>query len=481
MIRSPQSAQAGDVLMRSFSRELDVHVSSCTFPSRIELVRCCRNFVKDMKLLIVESRGTRDIEAIIACISKIRYLSVRLATSNLRDWMNVDVKAVLIKQPWDEAHLCLFIAECYLRVCCADAFSEVETVEMPSPNNPELREVEERWKAIEREEITSARDELTPGIQPMNLKSLVREIALTAGKTIVRHKYQAAISVAFENTVESRMDDTVYASFDKKRLTREAVRLLEQASVHDAARCISDATIASFEDTTWRSDDRVISAITVERWFAHCVDKEANNNLLLALDQWGAATFLDPIDPLIAAGEKGGCPEEHKNTAAAWALSCKVTADEYVDYAKRIKDNKNFTDNVYLCFSHTLKQHQGFDWLEKCFVCRLDPLASLRKLEEYAKQTSVNVVPIIVQREEGHCILVYKSSHTQKLCRVAYQTPFEGVAGWLCCVRDHLGGLYGRKKRVADIIERLQRATADRPGAGEKNTPFGGTITEINA
>lgn len=308
---------------------------------------------------------------------------------------------------------------------------------------------------------------------------LMQTIVRTAGIYTTAFKYASSISVVFESTSDSRMDDPTYTSFDKKRLTRDAVRLLEQSSVYDAARCMVDAVCEDFDEVPQMlSED--LGADVVEKWFRHCVDKEANNNLLLDLDQWGFATFLSPLDALVAAGEKGGCPEEHKNTAAAWVMSCKVSADEFVDYSKRVKDNKDFAENVYLCFSHMLKQHQAFDWLEKCFVCRLDPLITLRKLDEYRKQTSATVVPILLQKEAGKCILVYKSSQTQKLCQTSFGTPFEGVAGWLCCVREHLAGVYGRKKRVLDIIERLKRASKDARGNDESNAVFGGATTQID-
>jgi hypothetical protein len=105
-----------------------------------------------------------------------------------------------------------------------------------------------------------------------------------------------------------------------------------------------------------------------------------------------------------------GCPEEHKGAMASWVTSCVLDGDAFAARARAAKKNADFEDNVFVCFSHTLEQHYEFEWLNRCFVSRLNPVVALKKLTMYASEGARTRPPLVVERPSGGFAIVTHES-----------------------------------------------------------------------
>ena len=128
-------------------------------------------------------------------------------------------------------------------------------------------------------------------------------------------------------------------------------------------------------------------------WFVHCVDREANNNLLLEMDEWGFLTKLKPLHSFYAAGEKGSCPQEHSLSPASWISSQILSADEFAKRSRDCKCNKTIEQNVFCCFAHVLNQYYSFDWFTKCYISSVNPIVTVRKLLAYLNKANTRNPP----------------------------------------------------------------------------------------
>ncbi len=339
-------------------------------------------------------------------------------------------RPLLEGRQWDECLLAVHICACFLAALAADAWRDDLA---GSALDPFSARVEAEVRA---------------GLRWKSPTDLVAD-AQNAGRSPVSI-VASAFAVAFESP-----DDGIYAGerlyASGRRLTRAGVRLQERATLLDAAR---EAIEAHLERLTLET----IVAKTpgpedVAAWFTHCVRVEANNQLLLRLDEWALLTQLRPVHAFMASGERGGtvfalfprallsgtslasssrprfiarsffvfkrkrrtfshgplrtgCPEEHKGAVASWVTSCVLDGDAFAARARAAKSNADFEENAYVCFSHTLEQHYDFAWIDRCFVSRVNPLIGLKKLRTYAAEGARARPPLVVERPSGGVAVV---------------------------------------------------------------------------
>jgi hypothetical protein len=293
--------------------------------------------------------------------------------------------------------------------------------------------------------------ELTAGLDPRGVSSLLAKSEI--------ERAAVALLVCFEGDgmgLEAAESDSVA----RPRASRMDVRLLERAFLLDNLRFVI-ATELDARELDALDGDPFYLAEPARARMRRTVEVDANNALLLRLDEWAVCCALLPGDVGAASGERGGVPQEHRNGPSAWVLLKTKSDDEYRRIMKASKKNAEHAENVFVCFAGMLEQHFSFDWATRCLVARINPAAALRKIREYGAVANAKTPPLIVQREAGRATLI--SFHG----RVECATPEAALSAWIAVVVGRLGGRYTRKADIADVIERVrkppERPTHERP------------------
>jgi hypothetical protein len=261
----------------------------------------------------------------------------------------------------------------------------------------------------------------------------------------------ASLIVCFDGIVEPGGERDPYML--SSRITRQGVRLLERKALLDNFRIVIEGEINSFVVCEAMTEPFAYSE-TIEKWFQQNVSVDANNALLLRLDEWAVCDSLSAAEvTMFAAGEKGGVPQEHRNTPAAWAAQ-RVKGDaEYRRVMLLSKANDKHVGNVFVCFSAMLEQHFGFDWMARCFVATLNPSVALHKIRQYKASAHSKTPPLVVQLPEGQAELVSPRG------RVRCESPNDAISAWISYVEHYSNGSYTRKANVSDILERLRQTS----------------------
>jgi hypothetical protein len=211
-------------------------------------------------------------------------------------------------------------------------------------------------------------------------------------------------------------------------------------------------------------------------WLQRTVLVDANNALLLRMDEWAMLCALSSQDVAFAVGEFGTVPQEHKNTPAAWVALQALPDERYRLLVKHAKQNELHPENIYIAFSGMLEQHYGFDWMTRCFVPRVDPVRACRKINEYLRSARANTPPLVVQQPDG-CATVVLRRTDGIFRRVVCRSAAHALSAWISMVERHANGAYSRKANTIDIIERISNAPQVRALAAPKD--IGGVCISV--
>lgn len=386
--------------------------------------------------------------ALTRVIVRARGVAVEHAVRDVRSWAPCSTLSLIETESWDPFHLLLFLCSSHARTCLArmyadrggwdDAWSsEIEGVD------------DEDFRALAIEDVRESREELEAGVETTGVRAV-----------LTNHPFRrvaAALIVCLDGIVDeaNRASDDLICG-GASRPSRLGIRLIERhALAEDASRllavCIeSHAPEESVEDLFAHAD-------TMKEWLQRTVKIDANNALLLRLDDWAVLCKLNADDINFATGERGVVPREHHNAPAAWVAQRALPDTEYRELVASAKANDAHAENAYVAFSGTLEQHYGFEWLTRCFVARVNPVRAFRKTCEYLRSARDKTPPLVIQRaNETACVLVRCADGVVR--RVACASPAHALSAWMVAVERHAGGQFSRKANVADLIERTRNA-----------------------
>ena len=272
-----------------------------------------------------------------------------------------DTLSVVETGPWDSLQWLLYLCQCHLRTCLARLFSDAGAW------NPEWAdssfECDDDFVAMKTDEADTCRRELEAGVEADCISSYLKDEDRS-------RRVSEALTVCLRGIVEPENQSETH--FKDGQPTKTALRLMERHALSlDATREFVKC-LESF-DVEPDHDALVVHAAHVTAWGHRTIAVDANNTLLLRMDEWAVANALHHGDVCLATGEKRTVPQEHRNTPAAWVAQKALPDDQYQSLMKTSKDNVNNPLNLYVAFSGTLEQHYNFDWLTRCFVLRIDP------------------------------------------------------------------------------------------------------------
>ena len=339
--------------------------------------------------------------------------------------------------------------------------------------------------AMNDDDDATTREALERGLVPRRIGALLTDDRPCRTTT--------ALVVCLDDVVPSEERDADPGMFNGTRPSRLGVRLLERhALATDAVETLERelATRSVLDDGVASSSSSVDA---VAKWTRRTIEVDANNALLLRMDEWAVAAALRPREVAFATGERGSVPQEHRNAPAAWVAQRARPDDGYRELMKSSKQNATHPENAYVCFSGALEQHHAFDWLTRCFVSRLSPVGALRKVREYLASARPRTPPLVVEMpadaKEGttpttttrttRAIVLYRSSSDDAFRRRVCATPHGAVRAWMEIVRDNSGGAFSRKANVADVMERIENP----PNLAEKKdapSEIGGASLRVN-
>lgn len=264
-----------------FLRSIDVRAvetRACVAKMYCKVVSECRQCLQSRELPFFEDacrclRHAREVALEIALEATTQKMVMETTTDNL-----IGGKA------WDECLLAAFLCTCFLTAVVADAWHT--TVEV-STLDPFARRLD---------------GEIRSGLRWKTIENLIRDVE-HAGVSSVE-VFLPAFAVVFEIPPEN-VSASPYVN--ASRLTRPGVRLLERAQLFDVAREFIEQHLEQLTCETETSHDQLKpKPEEIRTWFKHCVDIEANNALLLRLDEWALLCQLLPLHVSMATGEKAG-------------------------------------------------------------------------------------------------------------------------------------------------------------------------------
>ncbi len=252
--------------------------------TRVHVVEMCREVVAECRSCL-QSRHLPTFVDVSRCLRLTRNVLLELAleATSQKTIMSTSANDIIAGKPWDESFLSGFLCACFLTAVAADAWHATLDASTFEPFTSRLdAEIRSglRWK--KPKEVIESME--SAGISPIDV-------------------VLPAFAVAFEAPEESSQE-TPYAN--ARRLTREGVRLLERAQLFDVAREGVEQHLAELTHETPATIPAQPTSEEVCIWFKRCVDTEANNALLLRLDEWALLCQLRPLHAAMATGERGG-------------------------------------------------------------------------------------------------------------------------------------------------------------------------------
>lgn len=468
--------------------------------SRVDVAAACLKLIEAAAISVKEHVPDDAGPSLIRAIVVARTRSVEEAVRGVRVWTLCEPLALIDSEPWDPLCLLMFLVECHLRVCVTHLYSTkggwAALGEAPTYDVPMQRVVHaDEWRRTPLE--------LQAGLEPRGVAALltVSSIERSSVALVVCFEGQGlepeAAPVANDASLNSDSDcedfpesletpgthddrdnrELVEATEDMgapPRASRAGVRLLERAFLIDTLRIVIGAELDLYQEMSDFRNDPFEHAAAVEAWMRRTVAVDANNALLLRLDEWAVCCALVPGDVAEAGGERGGVPQEHRNGPSAWVLQRVKTDEDYRSIMAASKRNDGHAENVYMCFAGMLEQHFSFDWATRCLVARINPAVALRKIREYAAVANAKTPPLIVQREGGRATVI--SAHG----RIECATAACALSAWITVVVTHLGGAYTRKANIVDVIERIRRPP-ERPTINRPEEKIGGESVALRS
>jgi hypothetical protein len=447
--------------------------STCASFSRSE----CRKDLAENASLLIEliQKGVNEpihmsvINAdLIRASVQARCVAVENGVRDARRWSSCDTLSLVETGPWDSLHLILFLVECHLKIIIAKLYGDKKGWHFESGAFEGGGFETDLLLAMQEEEIRKGKHDLELGIEPRTVSALLAESDMS--------RITASIVVCFEGIVEENLKKND-AFFSGNRPSRRAVRMLERRFLIDDTKFFLDYQLNKHllnEEVT----DIFSHTEYVTSWMKKTVEVDANNTLLLRLDEWGVACLITPLQVAHATGERGIVPQEHRNTPAAWVAQASLPDDEYRVLMVSAKKNAAHPENVYVCFSAMLEQHFGFEWMTRCLVSRLDPFMALRKVREYLAAVNERTPPLVIQRENSRATILFRANDGS-IKRAECSSPEEAVSAWMQIVLECTrGGAYTRKANIKDVIERIRRP----PQIQKESLPdeIGGEIIKVH-
>jgi len=418
----------------------------CRAVSRHDLAESAALVVAAAQSAIRDGVSTSAGSALIRGAAWSRRSSCMHAVQDVRNWHLCDPLSLIESGPWDTLHLLLFLCECHMRACMARLFSENKGwCDSWFDGQNAANEVDAAFAQLVESEAHACRAELECGIEPLSVRAALAE------KTFLRTA--ASLTVCLDGLVseEFRRDDDL---FSDTRLSRLGVRLIERHSIdEDATRCLSEF-LESFPPEL-NVPELMGHSKHISGWLTKTVRVEANNTLLLRLDEWAVVCALTSKDIAFATGERGTVPQEHRTGAAAWVAMRALPDDAYRKLMRESKKNDEHPENAYIAFSGALEQYHGFDWIVRCFVARIRPVCALRKTKEWVQRAHTKSPPLVVQGPvSGHATVLIMGANGI-VHRVSCADPSEALSVWMSAVARHNGGAISRKANVRDIVARI--------------------------
>ena len=397
-----------------------------------------------------------------------RRVAVDHAVRDVRSWAKCDTLSLVETGPWDALHLLIFLCQCHMRASLAriytdggewgEAWGELPTDALP---------VDEDFRTLRLEDIRESREELDGGVDALGVRA-------TLSSTPFR-RVSAALVVCLDGIVE----ETVRSSdelFSGSRPSRLGVRLLERRALEEDAGRLLSICLES-HPLEQGEEELFVHAEIMKEWMRRTIKIDANNSLLLRMDDWAVMCALTSDDINFATGERGVVPREHHSAPAAWVAQKALPDVEYRALMSSAKVNDAHPENAYLAFSGTLEQHYGFEWLTRCFVARVNPTRAFRKTCEFLKSAREGTPPLVVQREGGGATVLIRGADGI-VRRVECTSPTHALSAWMVAVERHTEGQYSRKANVAPLIDRM-RSTPEMGKLGAQDVVIGGANINI--
>lgn len=369
-----------------------------------------------------QDEGAEEIcGAVLSVLDKCRVEAVEQTLTRVKEFMKCDSLSLLDVGQWDPLCMLLFVCECQCRALLLDNASVARRVFPP-----------------ENAERVALEAEVSGGVRILK----PREYLSGEGRA---ERYGMSLCVCFDKA-SLFGDDGVFAH--DSCITRKGIRLLERHCLRENLEsALSSAVDALPEKEIPRNEE---NEERVRSWVHKNITVDSNNTLLLRLDEWALCCMLTPGDSARASGERGGVPQEHRNTPAAWVAREAREDAEYRRMMLESKKNEAHPQNAYVCFSALLEQNYNFDFMERCFVSRLNPQTALKKFRTYMACAHAKTPPLVVETREG-----VRVAWRGGAARV--ESPFEALCAWMHAVKTETGGLFTRKADVSSVWDRLRR------------------------
>lgn len=413
---------------------------------REDVANACQTLIEFLQKVLKDggARGEDSAEtclSLFSVVAKCRLEAVEQTLSRVKDFMRCDSLSLLDADQWDPLCMLLFVCECQCRAALLDNATVA------------LREdLRDGVSAAVSEEMNRMRRELDEGVRILKPTEYVAE-----GKAA--HAYGMSLCVCFDKPLLYD-DDAPYARHSC--ITRKGIRLLERHCLIENFENIIAQTMDRLPVEELPRDEEEEACFS--SWVRRNITLDSNNALLLRLDEWALCCMLTAGDIVRASGERGGVPQEYRNTPAAWVCRESRPDDVYREMMLKSKKNEIHPENAYVCFSALLEQNYNFDWMQRCFVSRLSPEKALKKIRKYLACGNSKTPPLVVQTEEGTARVVWRTG-----C-VVVSSPVEAVCAWLRVTKQKTGGLFTRKADVSSVWDRL-RQTREEILEEEMNVP----------
>lgn len=409
-------------------------VSSCELfvgaRGRDAVAEAARGLVDSLQVALKE--GLRQEEAVeeicvavLSVLEKCRVESVEQTLTRVKEFMKCDSLSLLDVEQWDPLCMLLFVCECQCRALLLDNAS-----------------VARRVFGADNAERIALDAEASRGVRILKPSEYLSEDGLV-------ERYGMSLCVCFDKGTLFG-DDGAFAQ--KSCITRKGIRLLERYCLRENLESALCSAVDALPDKEILRNEE--NEERVRSWVHKNITVDSNNTLLLRLDEWALCCMLTPGDSARASGERGGVPQEHRNTPAAWVAREAREDAEYRRMMLESKKNEAHPQNAYVCFSALLEQNYNFDFMERCFVSRLNPQMALKKFRTYMACAHAKTPPLIVETRKG-----VRVAWRGGAARV--ESPFEALCAWMHVVKTETGGLFTRKADVSSVWDRLRQSRED--------------------